>query len=188
VPDDLRGTWRGGPLEIARELRLDVSNIAYHVTALAETNLIEWVGSQPVRGAEDFYRAIELLVITAEQEEERSDTDRLTFAETTRERGPCARGGVFALAQRQPPHARGAHNDDEEGWDELIQVYAELCERVVDIQATAAGRMTDDTEPMRVVSFRSLFEMPRETLSQARSPDLTPLAVAQIEALPVRPS
>ena len=36
------------PSEIARELRLDVSNVGYHVTALAETNLIERVGSRPV--------------------------------------------------------------------------------------------------------------------------------------------
>ena len=56
------------PSEIARELRLDVSNVGYHVTALAEANLIERVRSRPVRGAtENFYRAIELPVVTAEQ-------------------------------------------------------------------------------------------------------------------------
>jgi len=40
----------------------------------------------------------------------------------------------------------------------------ELFERVFEIQAGATRRMTNDEKPIRVVSFQSLFEMPRGEL------------------------
>src|ERR1700759_2273608 len=59
------------PAEIARELELDVSKVGYHVSALADAKLIEEVGSRPVRGAiEHFYKAVELPILTDEQEAE----------------------------------------------------------------------------------------------------------------------
>src|ERR1700743_1369934 len=59
------------PAEIARELNLDVSKVGYHVSALAQANLIEQVGSRPVRGAvEHFYKAIELPLVSDDQESE----------------------------------------------------------------------------------------------------------------------
>src|ERR1700755_1858647 len=59
------------PAEIARQLGLEVSNVGYHVSALAEAGLIEEVGQRPVRGAvEHFYRAI-VRPITPTAEEEK---------------------------------------------------------------------------------------------------------------------
>ena len=137
------------------------------MTALAEANLIEEVGQRPVRGAvEHFYRALQLPVVTAEQEAERGDAERRSFAETTVSIY-CAN---FSHAMETGSHlarddhhlTRHAFNVDDEGWDELTTAYMELFERVYAIQETAAGRMgkTDD-EPVRVVSFLSLFEMPK---------------------------
>ena len=51
------------------QLGLEVSNVGYHVTALAEAGLIEEVGQRPVRGAvEHFYRAV-VRPITSDEEE-----------------------------------------------------------------------------------------------------------------------
>lgn len=157
------------PSEIARELRLDVSNVGYHVTALVEANLVERVRTRPVRGAtEHFYRAIELPVVTAEQEEERSEVDRHTFAETTLSlyTANAARSlEAGTLLSRCDHHlTRVAFNVDEAGWGELVDAYMDLYERVFRIQTSAAERLSDDDESIRVVSFQSLFEMPRGDL------------------------
>jgi DNA-binding transcriptional ArsR family regulator len=45
------------PTDISRELQIPLSNTNYHVTELANANLIELVGQRQVRGAtEHFYR------------------------------------------------------------------------------------------------------------------------------------
>jgi DNA-binding transcriptional ArsR family regulator len=158
------------PSEIARELRLDVSNVGYHVGALVEANLVERVRTRRVRGAtENFYRAVELPVVTAEQEEERSEADRRTFAETTLSlyTANAARAlEAGSLLSRYDHHlTRVATDVDREGWDELAEAHMELYERVFRIQAAAAERMADgDAEAIRIVSFQSLFEMPHGDL------------------------
>src|ERR1700760_1850195 len=64
------------PAEIARQLGLEVSNVGYHVSALAEAGLIEEVGQRPVRGAvEHFYRA------TLRPISDDAETAELTHAE-----------------------------------------------------------------------------------------------------------
>ncbi len=46
------------PSELAQELELPLPNVAYHVKVLAQTDAIELVRTEPVRGAlEHFYRA-----------------------------------------------------------------------------------------------------------------------------------
>jgi DNA-binding transcriptional ArsR family regulator len=48
------------PVEIAREIRKDVSHVGYHVSKLLDIGHIELVDTRPVRGAvEHFYRATE---------------------------------------------------------------------------------------------------------------------------------
>ncbi|MBN9624087.1 MAG: helix-turn-helix transcriptional regulator [Actinobacteria bacterium] len=157
------------PSEIARELRLDVSNVGYHVNALADAKLIERVRTRPVRGAtEHFYRAIELPVITGEQEKGRSQDERRTFAETTLSlyAANAARAlEAGTMLTRFDHHlTRVAFSVDQQGWDELTRAYMELYEQVFEIQAASAKRPSNDAEPIRVISFQSLFEMPRGEL------------------------
>ncbi len=69
------------PAEIARELHLDVSKVGYHVSALAEANLIDEIGSRPVRGAvEHFYRAVQLPVVDNDQMGAYSEAERRIVA------------------------------------------------------------------------------------------------------------
>src|SRR6201989_1863963 len=71
------------PAEIARELGLEVSNVGYHVTALAEAGLIEEVGQRPVRGAvEHFYRAVVRPLTSDDEDAELSLPERMSFART----------------------------------------------------------------------------------------------------------
>jgi DNA-binding transcriptional ArsR family regulator len=155
------------PVEISREIDEDVAKVGYHVTALAETGLIEEVRQRPVRGAvEHFYRATQLPVITAEQEAERSYGERRSFAETTVSIY-CANFAhsleTGALLARGDHHlTRHALNVDDEGWDEMASAYMELFEKVYEIQEAAAERMEKgDEEPTRVVSYLSMFEIPK---------------------------
>jgi predicted ArsR family transcriptional regulator len=48
------------PSDLSRELRMPLSNINYHVTELAKTDLIELAHKRQVRGAtEHFYRTVD---------------------------------------------------------------------------------------------------------------------------------
>jgi DNA-binding transcriptional ArsR family regulator len=154
------------PAEIARQLHLDVSKVGYHVNALAEAKLIEEVGSRPVRGAvEHFYRAVELPVVTHEQEAEISPADQRVYAESVlsifaANAAHSLDVGTF-LGRTDHHLTRLAFNTDEEGWREATAAYMELYERIFEIQEAAEKRMRDGEEkPFRVVSFQSLFEIP----------------------------
>jgi DNA-binding transcriptional ArsR family regulator len=154
------------PAEIARELHLDVSKVGYHVNALAEANLIEEIGSRPVRGAvEHFYRAVELPVVSNEQEAELTPAEQRTYAESVLSifaANAALSLDVGTLVARTDHHlTRLALNIDEEGWSEATAAYMELYERIFEIQEAAAARMSESGEkPARVVSFQSLFEIP----------------------------
>lgn len=155
------------PAEIARELNMEVSKIGYHVTALAEANLIEETRNRPVRGAvEHFYRAVELPIVEDDQWTEISEEDRRVFAESVlaihaANASNSLEVGVFF---ERPDHhlTRLAFNTDEEGWREATAAYRRLYEEIFEIREAAARRMGEsDEKPFRVVSFQSLFEVPR---------------------------
>jgi DNA-binding transcriptional ArsR family regulator len=155
------------PSQIARQLDADVSMVGYHVNALAEANLIEEVGNRPVRGAvEHFYRATQLLLVSDEEETELTPAQRITLAETVvslyaANAAHAIEAGTL-LARDDHHLARTAMNVDEQGWSELAAAYTELYERVAEIQTEAAERMGEsDEEPVRVLSFQSLFELPK---------------------------
>ncbi|MBS1887684.1 MAG: winged helix-turn-helix transcriptional regulator [Actinobacteria bacterium] len=157
------------PAEISRELGSEVTTIGYHVTALAEAGLIEEVGNRPVRGAlEHFYRAVQLPIVTGEQEADLSEAERRVHAESVL--SIHAANAAHALEvgtflDRADHHlTRHALNVDEAGWSELVEAYLELYERVYAIKEAAAGRLgRSGKKPIRVVSFQSLFEVPPAT-------------------------
>jgi DNA-binding transcriptional ArsR family regulator len=153
------------PAEIARELRLEVSNVGYHVGALADAGLIEEVGQRPVRGAvEHFYRAI-VRPITSTDEEAAMDRDRRkSFARTTW--SLIAANATTALEAgtliERPEHhlTRVPLRVDEQGWGEMADAYMELYERVYEIQTDAAERLGQDPDDpgISVLSVQAFFE------------------------------
>ena len=165
------------PAEIARELRLEVSNVGYHVGALADAGLIEEVGQRPVRGAvEHFYRAVVRPITSTETEEELSIEKRLSFARTiwsliTANATTAIQSGV--LVERAEHHlTRVPLRVDELGWSELAEAYMELYERVYEIQADAAKRLGEDVEDpgISVLSALAFFETPEAAPSIELAP------------------
>jgi hypothetical protein len=155
------------PVELARELRLEVSNVGYHVSALADAGLIEEVGQRPVRGAvEHFYRAVVRPITSVEDEKELSLDKRMSFARTiwsliTANATTALHSGV--LVERPEHHlTRVPLRVDEQGWAELADAYMELYERVYEIQADAAERLgRDPGDPgISTLSVLAFFETP----------------------------
>ncbi len=155
------------PAEISRELNIEVTKIGYHVTALADANLIELTRTRPVRGTlEHFYRAVVLPYVNAEQEGERKLADRRTYAEAIW--GIATANAAHSLATgtylRRDNHwlSRFAFNVDDQGWEDAAAAHSELEARIFEIQKEAAERMAEtDEKPMKAVSFQSWFEVPR---------------------------
>jgi DNA-binding transcriptional ArsR family regulator len=155
------------PAEIARELRLEVSNVGYHVGALADAGLIEEVGQRPVRGAvEHFYRAVVRPITSAADEEALSLDKRLSFARTTW--SLITANATTALASgtavERPEHhlTRAPVRVDQQGWEEMAEAYADLYERVYEIQGRAAERLGEDPDDpgISVLSVLAFFETP----------------------------
>ncbi len=173
------------PVEIARELGLEVSNVGYHVGALADAGLVEEVGQRPVRGAvEHFYRAIVRPITSTEAEAEIELDRRLSFARTTW--SLITANATTALAAgtavERPEHhlTRVPLRVDEEGWSELSEAYMELYERVYEIQAAAAERLGEDPEDpgISVLSALAFFETPEAApgIELAATPEEEPAA------------
>jgi DNA-binding transcriptional ArsR family regulator len=159
------------PAEIARELQLDVSKVGHHVNVLADADLIEEVGSRPVRGAvEHYYAAKEFAFISDEQEAELPLEDRRTFAESILALyvGNAASAlDAGTLVARTNHHLTRTSGDlDEQGFSDAAEAYWALYLRMEEVEKEAAGRLkASGEEPVRTISFLSLFEAPDATKS-----------------------
>ena len=155
------------PAEVARELQLDVSNVGYHFNALAEAELIEEVGQRQVRGAvEHFYRARELPFLSDDQEAQLSAADKRTFAETVLSlyvgNAASALDAGTLVARRDHHLTRLAADLDEQGWADAAAAYWTLYERIDEITKESAERLgASGEEPIRTISYLSLFESPK---------------------------
>jgi DNA-binding transcriptional ArsR family regulator len=172
------------PAEIARECGLEVSNVGYHVTALAEAGLVEEVGQRPVRGAvEHFYRAVVRPCVSSEEEAEITIEKRKSFARTTwslitANATTALEAGT--LVERSDHHlTRVPLRVDEQGWSEMADAYMELYERVYEIQAVSAERLGKDPDDpsISVLSVLTFFE----------TPEVAPAVVLTDEQPPVSP-
>jgi DNA-binding transcriptional ArsR family regulator len=155
------------PAEIARELGLEVSNVGYHVGALADAGLVEEVGQRPVRGAvEHFYRAVVRPITSADEEAAMDQEKRKSFARTTW--SLITANATTALEagtlMERPEHhlTRVPLRVDEQGWEEMAAAYMELYERVYEIQADAAERLgaTPEDPGISTLSVLAFFETP----------------------------
>jgi len=155
------------PNELKGILGVPLGDAAYHVKRLLDLGVIELVETRQVRGAvEHFYRAIERPVLSDEEVaamevSERLDFDvyacQLAFADISR----AIDEGTFC--RRPDQHVtRVPMLVDEEGWEELRALHAEHLQRVLDIQAASAERMSaaGGGEPVHATVFTTFFERP----------------------------
>ena len=160
------------PAEIAKEIGKDVGHVGYHVRKLQQLDLIELVDEKPVRGAvEHFYRAIERPVVLEEEFSKQSLEEREIF---TRYVLQCH---VSDIARAMDEHTFDARTKrvlsripmlvDEEGFQELSEIHTEMFERVLEVQAKSAERMTGSQEEgIPTVSSSMFFETPQRRAAE----------------------
>lgn len=153
------------PRDIATTLGEEVNDVAYHVRKLRDFKLIELVGSRPVRGAtEHFYRAIKRPMVDAEEyalldQGERNGFAReilqLVFADVA----VSIDSGVFS-SRPDNQVVRAPMLVDDQGYEEISKIHDEALDKVLEVQAASAERMTRDSEArgIHVESVNLFFE------------------------------
>lgn len=154
------------PVEIAQEIGKDVGHVGYHVRKLQELNLIELVDERPVRGAvEHFYRAIARPIVDEKEFAEQKIEEREVFTRY------FLQLHVTDIARAMDEHTFDQRPNrwlvrtpmvvDEQGFDELAALHAEIYERTLDIQARSDERRTGtEDEGISTMSTNMFFEMP----------------------------
>lgn len=130
-------------------------------------NLIEEVSNRPVRGAtEHFFRTVALPEVKQDEWEALPTELRKVWIETAlsfylSDVAFSVNDGTL-LAQDDCEIARTPMKVDEQGWQDIRDVYVKAQEQVMQIKAEAETRMTtvEESGPRRIVSFFSLIEMP----------------------------
>jgi DNA-binding transcriptional ArsR family regulator len=160
------------PAEIAKEIGKDVGHVGYHVRKLQQLDLIELVDEKPVRGAvEHFYRAIERPVVTEEEFAGQSVEEREVFTRAVLQLH------VADVARAMDEHTFDSRANrvfvripmlvDEEGFQELSEIHTEMFERVLEVQAKSAERMTGSQEEgIPTVSSSMFFETPQRRAAE----------------------
>jgi DNA-binding transcriptional ArsR family regulator len=158
------------PREIAQELRLDVSHVGYHVRKLSELDLIELVGERPVRGAvEHFYKAVarpfmsqdDLENMTPEQRESMTRSVlQLILADASR----AVEAGTFDRRLNRWLVRLPLQLDDE-GFDELDAIHADLYGKTLEVQENVQRRCDADPERETVPaqSATMFYELPKRS-------------------------
>jgi Helix-turn-helix domain len=155
------------PNEIARILKVELNDVAYHVRRLRELKVIELVDEKPVRGAvEHFYRAIEKPLVWAEEyahapQNERNDFARevaqVLFADVT-----AAIGSEDFSSRSDNCVSRVPMVVDEEGWSEISAIMERTLKEVMEAQAHSEERCLE-TGPDAIRAEVGLLLFERET-------------------------
>jgi DNA-binding transcriptional ArsR family regulator len=154
------------PVEIAQEIGKDVGHVGYHVRKLQELNVIELVDERPVRGAvEHFYRAIARPIVDEKEFAAMSLEERETMTRY------LLQLHVADLSRAMDQHTMDSRPNrwvlrlpmvvDEDGFDELAALHAEIYERTLDIQARSDERRTGTEDGgISTMSATMFFETP----------------------------
>ncbi|HVY97608.1 MAG TPA: winged helix-turn-helix domain-containing protein [Solirubrobacterales bacterium] len=139
------------PNEIAKELDQGVGHVSYHINVLKQCECIELVGTEPRRGAvEHYYRATTRIFLDDEDWRRlpasvRPGMSASLIQNIVDDAGSALSAGTFDA--RDDRHlAWNKMIVDEKGWNDLNQVLGETLERVLEIQAAAAARLSEAGE------------------------------------------
>lgn len=153
------------PVEIARELSLEPSHVAYHVRLLHKDGLIELTEEVPRRGSiEHRYRAVfsalddeEYAALTAK---ERATFSRMIFSFAAADANCAFSAGSFA---ERPDHhiSRFPMQVDEAGWTEVHSLYDHLLAELYRIKRESGDRLDETGEKgAPILAFNTFFELP----------------------------
>lgn len=154
------------PNELSKELNEGLGQVSYHVKVLRDYKCIELVGTTPRRGAvEHYYRATSRAFLT--------DSDWRALPESVKpglsadllqvivdDAVAALEGGTF--------HRRDEHHEswtpmlvDQQGWQDIADTLAGALDRVLEIQAEAAGRLAKSEEESIPISVAMMgYEVP----------------------------
>jgi DNA-binding transcriptional ArsR family regulator len=154
------------PTELSDEFEENLGNVSYHVRKLWRAGVIEITDEQPVRGAmEHFYRAVVRPHLSDEEVAKLSVDERQSHA----------LHGLALLAANATDSidekAFGKRSDyhisrvpvrvDEEGWQAMRDLYADMLERILEIEVECTERLGASGERgTPVIAFNTFFEMP----------------------------
>jgi DNA-binding transcriptional ArsR family regulator len=156
------------PNEIAKELDQTVGHVSYHIKVLKECECIELVDTAPRRGAmEHYYRATSRAFLDV--------SDWAAVPDSVR---PGLSGSLLQTAVEDAATALIAGTFDKradrhlswtpmildgQGWQDLTKGFEEMQERVAEIQAASAERLTKADEAGIPVSVAMLaYETPAD--------------------------
>ncbi|HVW48207.1 MAG TPA: winged helix-turn-helix domain-containing protein [Solirubrobacterales bacterium] len=156
------------PIEIAHEIRKDVSHVGYHVSKLVEIGHVELVGERPVRGAvEHFYRATKRPFASEEDsaamsDEERDFLTRHTLQLHMVEVARSVDGGTFDKRLSRWLLRLPFEEMDDEGFDELGELFGRMYEEMLVIKGRASIRkeIDPDHETFPATATAMFFETP----------------------------
>ena len=139
------------PSELAEELDEPLGNVSYHMRFLADLKMVKLVRTEPRRGAvEHYYEALEPPLISDDDWAELPVALRRSLSDSTLGniagdlRGAAAEGGF----DRPNIHlSRTALTLDQEGWDELAGVLADVLDRARGIQEKSNKRRKGADNP-----------------------------------------
>jgi DNA-binding transcriptional ArsR family regulator len=168
------------PVEIARELDLEPSHVAYHVRLLHDEGLIELTEEVPRRGSiEHRYQAVYFAQsdacyaeVTAE---ERATLARVIFSFAAADANCAFSAGTFAA---RPDHhiSRFPMQVDETGWTEMNRLYDQMLAELYRIRQESGDRLDESGDEGRpVLAFSTLFELPTNRVIPRRFPLLAPV-------------
>jgi DNA-binding transcriptional ArsR family regulator len=153
------------PVEIARELNLEPSHVAYHVRLLHKDGLIELTEEVPRRGSiEHRYRGV-IFAFDAEgyaelTTEERAIFSRVIFSVAAADANCAFSAGSFA---ERPDHhiARFPMQVDEVGWKEVNRLYDQLLAELYRVKRESGDRLAAaGAKGTPVLAFSTFFELP----------------------------
>ncbi len=146
------------PTELADEMGIDVSKLAYHVRELERLECIELVKTTPRRGAtEHFYRARKRAFFSDKEWVQlppsiRESIVAMDINVTGRNIGRAIEAGTFE-AREDRHHTYTPMIVDEQGWTEAMAALMELLEKLMEIEAASTERLVKSKEesiPMAV--------------------------------------
>jgi predicted transcriptional regulator len=154
------------PVEIAREMGVDVNLLAHHVRVLRKHNCIELVDTKPRRGAtEHFYRATrpahisEAIAAALPQSIREGISGEVVEAIVARIVTSIEAGRFDAREERFA--AWMPLRLDEQGWREFVDFKVEMLARETEIKDRATERILESgDQPVEATTVSMCFEMP----------------------------
>lgn len=156
------------PNEIAKELDQGVGHVSYHINVLKQCECIELVGTEPRRGAvEHYYRATTRIFLDDEDWRRlpasvRPGMSASLIQNVVDDAGGALSAGTFDA--REDRHLAWTKMIlDEQGWADLNELFGETLERVIEIQTSAAARLSEAGETgFQVSAVTMAYETPAE--------------------------